>query len=453
MSSVPDCDRIIGLQFENFKRLKVVRIRPHHRICQLVGPNGAGKTSVLDGIWATLGGASAQPEEPIRKGADRATLRVETERYIVERVYTGAGKSYLKVSERHSPADRKGTTLDRPQTILDQLVDGTQDDPLQFIRQKPKEQAETIRKILGIDNSDLDAKRAEIFEDRRQVNASIKQQEGQLAGIPDDPEAPDEEVSIDQLLIEGEKARQTIEAGEQARDELARHVSEFLSCEQRIAELQAELADAMTARQSLADAIEQQGAIVADLDPDPDVDSITQRIRDVGSLNTRARSKRERQSLLESLASNRQHSQQLTEQLSDITAQIADRLRNAMARIPIQGLALEDDRVTLDGIPISQLSHAQKYRFGLAIAVARDPKLRFATIREASLIDDAGMALLDEWAAQNRMQLFLEVVGDASSETGVIIEDGEVLEDRQSKTTKPKAPKTPAPASLFGDEG
>ena len=48
--------KIVSLEAENYKRLKAVEITPDGNMVVIGGRNAQGKSSVLDAIWAALGG-------------------------------------------------------------------------------------------------------------------------------------------------------------------------------------------------------------------------------------------------------------------------------------------------------------------------------------------------------------------------------------------------------------
>src|SRR6056297_1589726 len=112
--------RIVQLMAKNVKKLKAVRVEPDENgLTIIAGKNGAGKSSVLDSIAYALGGKALVPDEPIRKGEDKAevtiTLGESEPEYDVTRTFTENG-SYLKVEN----AD--GAQIKSPQSLLDNLL-------------------------------------------------------------------------------------------------------------------------------------------------------------------------------------------------------------------------------------------------------------------------------------------------------------------------------------------
>ena len=195
--------KIIGLQASNVKRLRAVEIRPDPDGSMVLvgGRNAQGKSSVLDSIWMALGGRRAQPARPVRDGAEHASIRLALDNgLVVERTIEPDGKTVLRVSD--------GTaTLRAPQGILDALVRDLSFDPLRFSEMAEKEQAELLRRLVGLDFSKLDRSRAEYYDERRLLGREVSQLEGELAGLPHHADAPPAAVSAAELAQALEDAR------------------------------------------------------------------------------------------------------------------------------------------------------------------------------------------------------------------------------------------------------
>ena len=75
--------KILKLTCENFKKLRAVEITPKGELVEICGKNGAGKSSVLDSIWWALEGTKHIQAMPIRKGADKARIRLDLGEMVV----------------------------------------------------------------------------------------------------------------------------------------------------------------------------------------------------------------------------------------------------------------------------------------------------------------------------------------------------------------------------------
>lgn len=113
-----------------------------------------------------------------------------------------------------------------------------------------------------------------------------------------------------------------------------------------------------------------------------------------------------------------------------MTAAIGDlkekkRASLARATMPIDGLAIADKTVTFNGIPLAQASGAERLRVSTAIAAALNPKLRVIRIRNGNDLDEDGVKLIAEFAAQHGLQVWIERIVPGTH-TAVILEDGHV---------------------------
>ena len=93
---------------------------------------------------------------------------------------------------------------------------------------------------------------------------------------------------------------------------------------------------------------------------------------------------------------------------------------------PLEGLTFDETGWRLNDVPLAQASQAQKLRLCVAIGCVINPRIKIMLIRDGAWLDDERLALLDELARKNGMQVIVERVGKSDA-GAVIIEDGEVL--------------------------
>ncbi len=194
--------KIVRLNVSNFKRIKAVEIVPSGHQIVIGGDNGAGKTSVLDAIMVALVGKKAMPSLPVRQGEEVSEITVDCGDVVVRRRIKADGSVTLSVTT----AD--GMKPSSPQKWLDERVGAISFDPLSFTRLDAKAQAELLRKLVGVDTSDLEAKRTAVYDDRTMNNRALRNAEAWLASMPHNAEAPDEEVSFAKLFAEIDQLNQ-----------------------------------------------------------------------------------------------------------------------------------------------------------------------------------------------------------------------------------------------------
>src|SRR3990167_7591496 len=214
--------KILKLTAENVKKLRAVEITPTGELVEITGRNGAGKTSVLDSIWWALAGAKHIQAVPIRKGADKARIRLDLGDLIVERRFTPKG-STLTVEK----AD--GARYTSPQGILDALLGALTFDPLAFVNQEPSAQFETLRAIvpLEIDLEQLDGLNRRDFDRRTEINRDARAKRAQPDGIAPPAPVPAEPIDTTALmdrLTSASTVNAEIETRRVRREQAARDV-------------------------------------------------------------------------------------------------------------------------------------------------------------------------------------------------------------------------------------
>jgi hypothetical protein len=403
---------IISLRAENCKRLSAVEIHADGRPTIIVGGrNAQGKSSVLDALAWAFAGKGSLPDQPIRQGAERATILARTQDYVIERRITPSGST---VTVR--AAD--GSRLTSPQKVLDQLISDIAFDPLAFLRAPPKKQAEALARVADIDLEAHAAQRREIYEQRTAVNRQAKDLEAQVRPVAAD--APQAETSISDMLL----------AVEEAQDQQRRRqavVAVIESKRERVAALEAQIKQLQVEWCAATERIEIEERRLAEMPEPQDVGPLRERLSDAERLNRLARERHAQDEILANLDRARARSEKLTQRLADMDAGQARAL--AEARLPVDGLAFDGEGLSLHGVPLSQASSAEQLRVSVALALAQSPGLRVAIIRDGSLLDRESLAMVAAMAQDAGAQVWIERVGDGE-EVSVVIEDGRVSDDR-----------------------
>lgn len=414
-----EMSHIVALEATNVKRLRAVSIKPNGSFVIVGGKNGAGKTSLLDSIMIALAGKDAMPAEPLRRGADKGQVEITLDDgLVIKRTFTPGGGGSLTVTSKD------GARYTSPQKVLDGLVGTLTFDPLAFSRMDRKSQAQTLRDLVGLDFSKLDAERKTIFDARTDVNREVKRLEGALEKLPAAPtDTPEKEVSIDELAEELERRRAENGSRSSAARELESMRSRAVAIRQHIVELEQQIEQA---RKQL-DEVTVSGKALADKVAaweELDEASVVERMKSIQETNAAVRAAADRRRLQTELDAQ-------TERAMDFTGQIqriddAKREKLEATKMPIEGLAFDESGVTLNGLPLDQASGAEKLRTSVAIGLAMHPKLKVLLVRDGSLLDENNMKLVAEMAEAAGGQLWLERVGDGG-DCSVIIDDGMVL--------------------------
>lgn len=401
--------KIINFHAENIKKLVVVDITPDSNLQIIGGKNSQGKSSVLDAIFLALAGGDASKaiKEPVRKGEDYAVVRLDLGDYVVTREWKG-DKSTLKVEAAN------GAKFASPQGLLDSLLGRLAFDPLEFMRLSPKEQKDALLDLvhLPINLEALAIQRQSVYDLRTAYGREVKSYMGQLEGLGEVEEAPEELISVGDLLTqvrEAEAINRDYIQGLARRDELKQIVADL---EQRLVSAKAELAGQIKR-------LEDGESLL------PDVAGMQDQLANVEETNSKVRRNKERAEVEGKLAKAKEEQEIQSSIIEDLDNEKNVALSKAV--FPVPGLSFTEDGVTYNSIPLDQASDSEKIRVSLAMAMALNPTIRVIRVNDGSLLDSDNLQLISEMAKDQDYQIFLETVGDNG--VGIIMESGEVKTD------------------------
>jgi DNA repair exonuclease SbcCD ATPase subunit len=416
---------ILNYKAENVKRIHAVEMPLGPGLTVVGGNNGNGKTSVLDSILYALCGEAAICDKPLREGQPDGFVEIKTDDYIIRREWKRRDDD--QVTTRLVLRDKEGLVISRKQqSILNELFAGKQPDVNAFLRMAPAAKAATLRQLIGIDTTELDAQRENLYRTRRDANSTARDLEAAVSELTYFDDAPKEEVSLSELIEKLNMAhRRNLEVQEMV--EMPKRL--LVSVDHKKAEVQ-RLFDSYKAAKADYD------RLVADLEkatseakgaPDHyiEVAPIQAQMTSIGAINSKVQSNARWSAAHKRSNEARDYAESLTVCINQLDAEKLKLLQSA--KFPIPGLGIEGDQILFDALPLEQASSAEQLRVGLSIYLALNPKLKFVPIFEGSLFDDESLSIIAEMAQAAGAQVIMERVGEGS-ECSIIIEDGSIKE-------------------------
>jgi len=442
--------------------MKVLRIEAHHvlgvkdidvsvgghHVYLVGGKNGAGKTSALRAVMLAICGKRGcdWPDEPVSRGETEAWVKVTTDgddelfqnKLIIERRWD---QENGKVKETFRVMGDGGMEAPEPQTLLNKLYKHHGFDPLGFTRLDNRKRVEALRKIVGLDFTEIDARRKTLYDQRTMVNRQAKSLLVKAKGMQHHLNIPSDPVSLDALHkeladgrqhnAENEAKREKTKRGERGVEQAEKTAelaqNNVLELERLLAKAKGSAAKAqaeVTAEKSKQYA---RKAAVHQL-TDIDLSVMTKSIADAQEMNAKIAANAGRQAELERAEEANEQSASLTEQIEDCD----DRKQHLLdaAEWPVEGLTFNDGGdLTLHGIPFEQCSAAEKIATSVKMAMATNPKLRLLIIDHGECMDDDTLATVEAVAKESDYQLLVEFMtrdeGD-EDRCQVVIEGGRV---------------------------
>jgi len=411
--------KINKLEIENVKRVKAVTIEPtSNGLTILGGNNNQGKTSVLDAIAWALGGNKYKPSKPARDGSmNPPTLRLELSNgLIVER----KGKnSDLKVTD---PSGQKAG-----QQLLDSFVEELALNLPKFIESSSKDKANTLLQIIGVGDKlwELDRKEERLYNERRTIGQIADQKKKYAAEQPQYPEAPNELVSIADLIHEQQEI--LARNGENAKKRQNREniVNSLHLSEARLKQLKEQLAQEEATHESLMSDYIAANKSIEDL-VDESTDEIESSIANIEEINRKVRANLDKEKAEEDAKQYGSQYDQLTKEIQDVRDERTSLLDSA--DLPLPDLSVEDGELVFEGQKWDNMSGSQQLRVSTAIVRKLKPECGFVLLDKLEQMDIPTLNEFGKWLESEGLQAIATRVS-SGEECQIIIEDGYVVSD------------------------
>ena len=411
--------KINKLEIENVKRVKAVTIEPtSNGLTILGGNNNQGKTSVLDAIAWALGGNKYKPSKPARDGSmNPPTLRLELSNgLIVER----KGKnSDLKVTD---PSGQKAG-----QQLLDSFVEELALNLPKFIESSAKDKANTLLQIIGVGEKlwELDRKEERLYNERRTIGQIADQKKKYAAEQPHFPEAPNELVSIADLIHEQQEI--LARNGENAKKRQNREniVNSLHLSEARLKQLKEQLAQEEATHESLMGDYVEANKSIEDL-VDESTEEIENSIANIEEINRKVRANLDKEKAEEDAKQYKSQYDNLSAEIQKVRDERTSLLDSA--DLPLPGLSVEDGELVFEGQKWDNMSGSQQLRVSTAIVRKLKPECGFVLLDKLEQMDIPTLTEFGKWLESEGLQAIATRVS-SGEECQIIIEDGYVVSD------------------------
>lgn len=411
--------KINKLEIENVKRVKAVTIEPtSNGLTILGGNNNQGKTSVLDAIAWALGGNKYKPSKPARDGSmNPPTLRLELSNgLIVER----KGKnSDLKVTD---PSGQKAG-----QQLLDSFVEELALNLPKFIESSAKDKANTLLQIIGVGEKlwELDRKEEQLYNERRTIGQIADQKKKYAAEQPQYPEAPNELVSIADLIHEQQEILARNCENAKKRQNRENIVNELHLSESRLKQLKEQLAQEEATHEKLMGDYIAANKSIEDL-VDESTEEIENSIANIEEINRKVRANLDKEKAEEEAKQYGSQYDKLTKQIQDVRDERTSLLDSA--DLPLPGLSVEDGELVFEGQKWDNMSGSQQLRVSTAIVRKLKPECGFVLLDKLEQMDIPTLTEFGKWLESEGLQAIATRVS-SGEECQIIIEDGYVVSD------------------------
>lgn len=409
--------KISKLEIENVKRVKAVSLEPtQNGLTVIGGKNNQGKTSVLDSIAWALGGDKFKPTSARREGSVVPPyLHVEMDNGLV--VERRGENSALKVID---PAGRKGG-----QQLLNEFVETFAIDLPRFMEQTSKEKANTLLRIIGVEDQlkKLDYDEATTFNRRRELGRIALQKQKYADELPLYPDVPKEPISASELILRQQEILAKNGENQRLRTEYANMVKRHDELLEKLRAIQAEFDD-LTAK--IAIATKPTEELV-----DESTEEIRESLLHIEQINAKVRANGERERAEIEAEQYKKDYETLTGELDKIRDSRSKLLDGA--DLPLPGLSVTDGELTYNGVKWDCMSGSDQLKTATAIVRRLNPKCGFVLLDKLEQMDIDTLKEFGEWLESEGLQAIATRVS-TGDECSIIIEDGTAVTEKSSAT-------------------
>lgn len=412
--------KINSLEIENVKRVRAVKIVPtQNGLTVLGGRNNQGKTSILDSIAWVLGGNRFRPSNPQREGSViPPTLKVTLNNGIV--VERKGKNNDLKVTD---PSGQKAG-----QQLLDSFVEQLALDLPKFMASSGKEKAQTLLKIIGVDEqlAKLNYEETSKFNERQAVGRIADQKTKFAKEMPYFEEVPKELVSVSELIHQ----QQEILA---RNGENQRKRENFHKLEEKMQQINEQMESLLKQQTQVQNDLQIARMDAVDLH-DESTAELERNISEVEEINRKVRANLDKEKAEEDAKQYENQYMTLTNDIEKIRKQKNDLL--ASADLPLDELSVEDGELIYKGQKWDGMSGADQMKVSTAIIRKLNPQCGFVLLDKLEQMDVETMQEFNHWLEAEGLQAIATRVS-TGGECSLIIEDGYVVGADQKPAEEP----------------
>ncbi len=407
------------LTIQNFMGIKRLTYVPQPDFNEIRGANASGKTSTMRALALVTGSRedTKTTVNPIRNGEDEATVTAELTGMIVTKTWKPSGKSRLQV------LSKDGAAYPSPVKMLEKLIGPLPYDPTRFMDLPPKEQTKVLLSLIETDEDfdDLEAQKKKAYSERTGVNRLVNNIKAKMDLYKSDyPDAPNEEESLSELSIQLTRAFAT---EEQHRVDIGTRKLNHESIESKKDEIE-------RLKNEINQIIKMDDELLIKMNEyvDPDTAGIQDQIGNIEETNKQVRYMQEKANLESEYNAHKTHADSLTDDLDEIETTKEYVIKNA--NMPVEGISFDDSGLTFEGKPLGDCSTAERLKVCLSIAVGTHHKtehgIKIMLLHHGNNLDKNSMGFVKEFCSSHGYQVWIEIVADEPSGTGIFIEDGEI---------------------------
>lgn len=421
---------IYSLKIENFKNIESFEGDIMGKNVYLIGGNNKGKTSFIQAVFCGLTGKDVPPDA-VMKGKREGQVTIDLGEIIATTTFKKAKPIQLELKHKET-----GEKIASPRTYLNSLVGIIDFDVNEFFAKSAAEQVKYFAKICpDMDTSEVDGQIEEVMESRKFDKKKLLEAESHVVFWKKDDaekEPIDLAAAYARIAQEEEKGRVYVE-GQRALNEIELSISTGHDTIMSVVfdlhgwieeEINVQGPNRLGGLFLKAENIRSWLHDPANVPLTPEqMEVLRKEIADADIINAAVTAARTGKAADEAVKVLKEAVKVADKELDDLRLQKAKIISD---NINIDGLTydVEQESFLWDGFPFdsTQINTASQLIAGLKIASMMLKEVRILRL-DASLVDNAELKKVKEWADLYNIALFIERVDMAGGDLQIVIDE------------------------------
>lgn len=383
--------KVESIRIKNFKAISEENLEINGNNVYVLGKNARGKSSFLDAIFKIISGKDL-PTKLTKEDAKNGFVEIDLGEMLVRATFNEKNEKIALTIE-----NKDGAVYKSPRTMLDELAGVVDFDVNNFFNMQPKKQVDFIKQLVGIDFTDLDDQYKEHFQQRTYINKLVKELEAKLV--------PFDKTKIKPIPIKDIQEKIRLATEENTKIEAT--ITRFEEREKKIADLKKQI--------EVEEGLQTKAREWLSENTVTDLKELNESLNEAIEFNKEAEKNKLAMEAQEEYNNRIKEQEELNINLQSIEE--TKRRIISESEMPVPGLTFDDNGLYYNGLPFekSQINTAQQIIVGLQINLALLKDIKIARF-DGSLLDNDNIAIVEKWAKENDLQLFVEFV-DRNTET------------------------------------
>jgi len=414
--------KINHYKIQDFKLIESIEGNPIGKNVYVIGKNQTGKSTLIDAIWSVLD-PSFLPDEPIKKGKTSSTIEVDFGNYkctvLFKKTKQGKISRTLTVVNASTFEEIKS-----PRALVDSLAGASVSFSIdKFLELSDKLRAEYLANAIGLGSEFrmLSLRFQEEYDDRRIKNKELKILEAKFEPY-DEKHLLIEVDNIGQMTSELAVAKQSQDVYNRACDLKQQLEKRVEAINLQMQELEKEKLGLFSRIQVGNDFINNPVNWPADSEKITILEYTVNNFSDAKLLRDAAI---QNSTIQISIETTKVEISECNTEIGNISHEIGALVSKKLG-IPGLVFDIETNKLFLNDLPLEkqQINTAELIKIGLMISSKMISENQLRIVRfDGSLVDDDNLGIIQVWAEENDIQLFVEIMDRSTEELTVIIDE------------------------------